>query len=49
MRKRCGRLQRRDFPSAETAVNEVLHESPGYVPPLLLKARISIVQGRMVL
>ena len=37
----------RDFPSAEAAVDEALHEKPGYVPALLLKARLSMVQGRM--
>lgn len=36
-----------DFPSAETAVNEALQESPGYVPALLLKAQLSMMQGRM--
>jgi len=36
-----------DFPAAEAAVNEALHESPGYAPALLLKARLSMMQGRM--
>jgi tetratricopeptide (TPR) repeat protein len=36
-----------DFASADAAVNEALHEHPGYVPALLLKARLSMVEGRM--
>lgn len=36
-----------DFPAAEAGVNEALHESPDYVPALLLKARLSMMQGRM--
>jgi tetratricopeptide (TPR) repeat protein len=36
-----------DFSSAEAAVNEALRESPGYGPALLLKARLSMMQGRM--
>ena len=38
---------KQDFPGASAALEQTLHENPHYIPGMLLKARLSVVNGQM--